>query len=168
MCSKSSQTYVLHDPNSLFRLSHKLIFCGLNLCPSLLTQRTLVIRVHAACHNGVLLRCFRAIQHESTVLNRLSSFCCKHQVCVEGCIPSRQEPGLDLVVLCKTSFANFFLSKSVLLKSGRERIFANPQRVCLGEELGASQGCTCDGMIEGLRLRFGRRRSSECGSGFTR
>jgi hypothetical protein len=31
-----SATYILHDPNSFFRLAHKLIFSGLNLCPSLL------------------------------------------------------------------------------------------------------------------------------------
>jgi hypothetical protein len=159
-------TYILHDPDRVFGLCYKLIFGGLDLRPSFLAEGTLVVWIHATSDDGVLLGCFRTIEHESAVLHRLPSFRCKHQVGVESSIPASQKPGLDLVILCKASFTDLLLSKGVLLKRNRERVVIGSGGMCLDQQLRPSQGCTRDGVVEGFGLRLSRRRSGERGPGF--
>jgi hypothetical protein len=136
-------TYVLHDPNSFFGMRHKLIFRLLDFLLGFRTQLWLFVLCGAwrsrrgqfpSSPSGPGLD---GIQRQSSLLDILSRTRSKHQVRVEGCVPTSQEAALDLGILGQTCLADSLGSQSVLLKSGRKGILACP-RVLLVEGLAAS------------------------------
>lgn len=107
----------------------------------------------------------RRIKQQSRVLDAPARSRRKHQVGVEGGVPSRQEASLDLCILREPSLANLLAGKSILLERGCERVLAGAG-VLLLEELAAGQGGAGNGMSEGLGLGLGGGGCGEGGLGF--
>ena len=119
-------TYVLHHTHGLLSLANKLIFSLLDLSTSILTE---VVEVATG---GSLLAGLDRVKGQTGILHVLASLGGKHQVGVEGGVPSSQETRLDLAILGQTSLADLLLSKGILLQSGSERVLAlDALRKCL-------------------------------------
>lgn len=124
----------------------------------------LLIRLARELEHASLSPRLRRIEQQSRVLDAPAGSRRKHQVGVEGGVPSRQEAGLDLCVLRESGLANLLTGKGILLERGCERVLASAG-VLLLEELAAGQGGAGNGVSKGLWLGLGDRGCGEGGLG---
>jgi len=109
-----------------------------------------------------------SIKSQTCILYIASSFVCLTQLTIECCAPPNKELLLDLGILLKAGFTNFFFSNGVLFKRGSQTVFlySTASSICADtistspgvgamEKLRRGQGSTRDGVVECLRLGLG-------------
>ena len=156
-----SSTYILHHPNRLLRLPHKLILLGLNLRPSLPTD-LLRIRIEPSPHATLRLG-LRRVQAQPRILHRPPRPRREHDVGVQRRRPAAEEAALDLRVLRQPRLAHLLRRQRVLLQRGRERVLlraaaAGVRRV---QRLRARQRRPRQRVADRLGLRLGRWRRGQ-------
>ena len=159
--------YVLHDANSLLRLSDELVLSLLNLGTGLLAQLFLHTIFAASLLSGeskstTLGVGLGGIKVQARVLDGLAGACRKHDVGVQSGAPAGQEPALDLSILRQPGLADLLAGDGKLLESSGKRILASA-RLLTGKHVGAVQRSAGDGMAEGLGLGLRGGRCSEGG-----
>ena len=164
---KHGTPYILHHPDSFFRLVHELILRGFDLCARFLAQLALVIWIHASALELALLGRLGAVEEKSRILHRFSRFGCELDVCVQRCRPAGEKAGLDLLVLSEPDLPDLLFCQCIFLEAARERILAGLGGVRLCQELGTGERGSGNSVVKGLWLGLcaGRRREGGLGLG---
>lgn len=121
------KTHVLHHANSLLSLGHKLILGLLNFLLRLRADLLFVCgiprallcrsnRRHRQLPNAALGLGLRSVEGQSRLFDTLACPGSKHNVRVQGGVPSSQETALNLRILRQPGLANALLCQSKLLK----------------------------------------------------